>query len=246
MMERVEKDLSEIKEKLSQIHTELTRHINTAHLHPDSLLQMLQHNLLSNLTNYLSSEAEQQLSKHMIQNCDMYEECKNRFKNLLTEQAALLSKKNVTKQDIMEKYQILEAFEKTAPYPQCSTCFSEARALLERQTQLIKTTSYQQNEEELTPIEALPTEEIVKQILDPITNLQRIEILKALYYQPRSFKQLSEITGLKGGNLLFHLQKLANTQLITQKNQRSNYQLTRKGHALLKTIQQMHTTLQKT
>lgn len=237
----LQKELSEIKEKLTRIHTDLTQHITTTHSHPETLLQLLQKNLTQNLITYLTSETERQLTNNMVKNCKMYEECKNNFKNLLSEHATLLNKKTVTKNEINEKYQLLETLEKTAPYPQCTACFNEAKDLLNRQTQLIKTTNYQEANEELPPIQQLPTKQLVKQILEPIAHPQRLEILKALYYEPKTFSQLSQHTKLRGGNLLFHLQKLTNAQLITQKNERSNYQITKKGEKILKTLQQLHT-----
>jgi len=42
-----------------------------------------------------------------------------------------------------------------------------------------------------------------------------------------------EITGLRGGNLLFHIQKLLETNLILQRHERGDYMITKKEFNLL-------------
>ncbi|OYT63112.1 hypothetical protein B6U67_03560 [Methanosarcinales archaeon ex4484_138] len=243
----LKKDIDAIKEKLSQIHLDLTHHISTANrLNPDSLFQTAQSNLASTITTYLASEAERDLSEHMIENCRMYKECKSKFEDLLREQASFINRKKVTKQDLREKYRLLEDLKTTAPFKQCTTCFEEAHKLLDRQTHLIKSMNYQETDEELIPIEEIQPHEVVSMIFEPIAHAQRIEILKSLFYEPKTFSQLSNTTGLRGGNLLFHVQKLANAGLITQKHERSNYQITKKGNEALKTIQHLLTKRQTT
>ena len=236
------KDIDEIKEKLSQIHIDLTHHISTTNrLNPDSLFQTMQSNLTSTITTYFVSEADRHLNEHMIENCRMYKECKSKFEDLLREQASFINKKRVTKQDLIEKYHLLENLKTTAPFKQCTTCFEEAHKLLDRQTRLIKSMNYHETDEELIPIEDIQPHEVVSMIFEPIAHIQRIEILKSLFYEPKTFSQLSNFTGLRGGNLLFHIQKLTNAGLITQKHERSNYQITKKGYEVLKIIQHLLT-----
>ncbi|UTB32179.1 MAG: helix-turn-helix domain-containing protein [Methanobacterium sp. ERen5] len=49
----------------------------------------------------------------------------------------------------------------------------------------------------------------------------------------QSFSALSELTGLRGGNLLFHIQKLQDHDLIIQRHERGDYMITNKGFNLL-------------
>ena len=44
---------------------------------------------------------------------------------------------------------------------------------------------------------------------------------------------LGKLTGLRGGNLLFHLEKLISAGMILQKGERKEYVLTARGHDLL-------------
>ena len=58
-------------------------------------------------------------------------------------------------------------------------------------------------------------------------------MLRALSTGSKSFSELSRVTGLRGGNLLFHLQKLTDSKIVSQRNERGNYFLTQRGYAIL-------------
>jgi predicted transcriptional regulator len=57
--------------------------------------------------------------------------------------------------------------------------------------------------------------------------------MKALSTETKTFSALSLLTGLRGGNLLFHLQKLTDSGMILQRNERGDYMITEKGYAAL-------------
>jgi DNA-binding HxlR family transcriptional regulator len=85
-------------------------------------------------------------------------------------------------------------------------------------------------------LEELPEKEVVEGILEPVANQYRMQILKLLLAQSRTFSEISGITGMKGGNLLFHLQKLAEAKMISQRHERGDYLLTDKGLNVLETL----------
>jgi predicted transcriptional regulator len=66
--------------------------------------------------------------------------------------------------------------------------------------------------------------------------MQRLQILKAVFAQTKTFSEFSELTGLRGGNLLFHLQKLLDGGMIMQRHERGDYMITEKGFRVLKGI----------
>jgi predicted transcriptional regulator len=74
---------------------------------------------------------------------------------------------------------------------------------------------------------------MVKSVLEPISNKQRLQILKSMASETMTFTALSELTGLRGGNLLFHIQKLLESDLILQRHERGDYMITEKGYNLL-------------
>jgi predicted transcriptional regulator len=69
-------------------------------------------------------------------------------------------------------------------------------------------------------------------------------MMRSLGTGTKSFTELSRITGLRGGNLLFHLQKLTDSKLIGQKGERGDYFLTMRGHTTLRRLAELHRELQ--
>ncbi|WP_254591189.1 winged helix-turn-helix domain-containing protein [Methanocella conradii] len=103
---------------------------------------------------------------------------------------------------------------------------------------------YKSTEAKAPNISAIPEESIVDGILDPVSNKTRLQILKALYYEPKTFSALSELTGLRAGNLLFHLQKLLNSGMVIQRHEGGDYMITDKGYKVLTMITYYVNTLQ--
>ncbi|WP_269849568.1 hypothetical protein [Methanosarcina horonobensis] len=60
----------------------------------------------------------------------------------------------------------------------------------------------------------------------------------------KSFSAFSELTGLRGGNLLFHLQKLMDSGLILQQHERGDYMITEKGFRILQGLNEIYSSLQ--
>lgn len=54
----------------------------------------------------------------------------------------------------------------------------------------------------------IPEETMVKTVLEPISNKQRLQIMKSMTAETKTFTALFELTGLRGGNLLYDIQKL--------------------------------------
>ena len=103
---------------------------------------------------------------------------------------------------------------------------------------------YADNQEHKPDISALKTGVIMSEILEPISNNQRLEILRAVAFETKSFSGFSELTGLRGGNLLFHLQKLTDSGLILQQHERGDYMITEKGFKILQGLNEIYSSLQ--
>ncbi|BDZ71892.1 winged helix-turn-helix domain-containing protein [Methanobacterium petrolearium] len=109
-------------------------------------------------------------------------------------------------------------------------CFKEVNSLFNKQLHLINSLQIYSSTEERPEISAIPEEVIVKQVLDPLANKQRLQILKSMASETKTFSNLSKLTGLRGGNLLFHIQKLLESDLILQRHERGDYMITEKGY----------------
>lgn len=102
---------------------------------------------------------------------------------------------------------------------------------------------YSTNEEKKQDIVLICEESIVKEVLEPLSNKQRLQIIKSMANGTRTFSSLSELTGLRGGNLLFHIQKLLECGIIIQRHERGDYMLTEKGYSLLVALSEINCLL---
>jgi len=71
---------------------------------------------------------------------------------------------------------------------------------------------------------------------DALSSTARVQILKTLHDESKSFTALSKLTKLRGGNLLFHLDKLQSKGLIRQREERGEYQISLQSHNLLNSL----------
>jgi predicted transcriptional regulator len=86
----------------------------------------------------------------------------------------------------------------------------------------------------------IPDDAVVKELLEPVASPPRFQILKALATGTRTFSDISQLTGLRGGNLLFHIRKLADAGMILQRHERGDYIITDKGFKTLTAIAQLY------
>lgn len=247
-MEKAEEIYSEkigdIDAKLDSIHQDLKRLMEKSNKeYLDILLTNLKKDFFNSITSYISDDRKNNLEKGMVDPCEMRETCKSRFNNFLGNNEELILQDNVSEDIISEKRAELDEIRKGAPFDKCNICFSEVNSLFEKQLGLISSLQiYSTNEEKRTEISAIPEELMVKSVLEPLSNKQRLQILKSMSSETRTFSALSEITGLRGGNLLFHIQKLLETDLILQRHERGDYMITQKGFNLLKMLADFQTS----
>ena len=238
-MEKVEEIHSEkivdIDAKLDSIHQDIKRLMEKSNKeYLDLMLANLKKDFLNSITSYVSDDRENCLERGMVDPCEMRETCKSRFTNFLSNNENLIMQENVPEDVIEEKKVELSEIRKGAPFDKCDICFSEVNSLFNKQLDLISSLQiYSTNKEKTTEISTIKEENIVKSVLEPLSNKQRLQILKSMASETRTFSALSELTGLRGGNLLFHIQKLLETDLILQRHERGDYMITKKGFNLL-------------
>jgi predicted transcriptional regulator len=96
--------------------------------------------------------------------------------------------------------------------------------------------TYDTSKDKKQDISLIPAQSAIDDVLDPLCHKKRFEILKAVSGQSMSFSALSRLTDLRGGNLLFHLQKLLDSGLIIQQYERGDYMITGKGFRIMEGI----------
>ena len=224
-----------IDAKLDSIHKDLKRLMERSNQeYLDLMLTNLKKEFLNSINSYVSGDVETGLERGMVDDCDMRDTCKSRFTNYLLDNEELILGDNVTSNILDDKKAELAHIKKDAPFEYCEDCFSEVNNLFNKQLGLISSFKiYSSNDEKRTEISRISDEHIVKTVLEPLSNKQRLQILKSMASETRTFSSLSELTGLRGGNLLFHLQKLLENDLIIQRHDRGDYMITKMGFNLL-------------
>ncbi|VVB87827.1 Uncharacterised protein [uncultured archaeon] len=227
------------------MHNDLRRFFEQSNqLHNESVLSGIQRDFSNVIIGHVTGDIEDGLERNMIRNCEMRDTCKSIFTGFLDKNTSLIKQSNADESIISKNQSELQNMRNNAPKKQCERCFSEVSNLFGKQLNLMRSLRiYDTNEEKKNDISAIPEELIVNDILEPLSNMQRLQILKAVSVGTKTFSDFSALTGLRGGNLLFHLQKLLDSGMILQRHERGDYMITDKGYKTLKGISDIHLTL---
>jgi predicted transcriptional regulator/bacterioferritin-associated ferredoxin len=239
-------DLSDIKHMLSDIKSDIRSFMDSSnHQHLDMMVNNVKNDYSGAIVRHLMEDAGKGLEKNMVKKCEMRNECKTLLSNVLEKNAGLIRDGEVSEAAIEENRLELKQLRTKVPYNKCDTCFAEASEILSRQVTLMRSMRiYETNKDKRQDLSRLPPEEVVADILDPLCHQKRFEILKAISAETKSFSALSNLTGLRGGNLLFHLQKLVAKGMIIQRHERGDYMITGKGFKVMEGVSSIYSALE--
>ena len=235
----LEKELAQLRDKVEEMGSEL-KHIASM-LQGSRTEPNDRYRFFDLLREEARQKAEIKLDTGMAKRCDMRPECRKRFMELLDENLQLLDRPRISGEDLRRQSDKLDALKAQASTGRCDGCFDEVGALFKQQTELMRQLKlFRSRDEVRDSIDGLPEEQVVKDLLEPLSNPQRMTILKSLSRSTRSFSELSNITSLRGGNLLFHLQRLSASGMISQRNGRGDYSLTPRGLTALEMVNDLY------
>ena len=238
-------DIHELKMEISALRSDLKRFIERANQqHVGAVLGDLKRNYAGLFSQHQVDSAKTDLSLHMVAECAMREKCYEAFLDFLQNTAMHIKDGQVSDEIIQSYRKQMKVLRKKGPYERCDTCFSEVHRLFEKQIDLMQSLGIYQIAAATRddPVEC-NTEGIVCEILEPFANIQRFQIVKALATATRTFSDLSQLTGLRAGNLLFHLKKLQESGMILQRHERGDYAITEKGFRTFRTISDLYAGL---
>ena len=238
-------EVNAIKSKLDLMHEDMKRFMERSNQqHLVSILKDCRSDFSDVILRYATGEIEGGLEGKMVRDCHMKEACKVLFSDLLKNNLDQIKEGGVSEDSISSNRSKLEKMRAKAPYEKCKNCFSEAARLFDKQISLMRSLKiYRDNDVRGESMKDLPEENVVSEILEPLSNKQRLQMLKALSAETKTFSALSTLTGLRGGNLLFHLQKLQDGGMILQRNERGDYMITEKGYKALRGISELYSNL---
>ncbi len=233
-------EIGELKSEISELRNELKRFITNANRqHINSVLEELKDNYSDLFRKQQVETASGDLSTHMVADCAMRENCFSVFMEFLQNTVRHIQDSNVSEEIIRSYREDLKSMRSKNPSDTCDTCFSEVSRLFEKQVSLMESLGIYNKIEGEDTIQEIEGEIVVRKILEPLANIQRFQILKSLITQTRTFSEISQMTGLRGGNLLFHIKKLTDSGMIFQRHERGDYMITEKGYTTIKTISEL-------
>ncbi|MDW7732686.1 MAG: helix-turn-helix domain-containing protein [Methanolobus sp.] len=240
-----ESEFSEIKSKLFDIHNDMRSFIEQANQqHMETILNHMEKDYGNTIAKHLDEEVRTGLSKNMVRKCERKEECTSIFTDLLDRNTDMIRQNRISGRNIEANRSKMNEIRNILPYKKCSTCYSELTELFSKQVNLMHSMDiYNANREQGRDMGSLPIQNVVNDILEPVCHQKRMEILRAVYTETRTFSSLSELTGLRGGNLLFHLQKLSDSGLIMQRHERGDYMITARGFRIMEGVSRIYTSL---
>ena len=87
--------------------------------------------------------------------------------------------------------------------------------------------------DDLVPLAAGTSPELVEAVLDPLANAWRLKVLSVLRRGDRSLTELGRAVDLRTGHLQFHLRKLLDAGYVDRDRRGRGYRLTERGAAAL-------------
>jgi DNA-binding transcriptional ArsR family regulator len=242
-------ELHAIKEEIISLRNEFSQFLQKANQqHIDVMLIEVKKNFTKPMVNYLYEDVNEKLHSLMTEDCETNELCETFFRDFLQETACLIGRGKIETKTLKMYRDKLEELKKEAKTPNCNKCFSKASDLFEKQVKLMRSLQICEDIEEGSrefDISEIELNKLVSEICEPVANRQRLLMLKALLEGSKNFSELSRLTGLRGGNLLFHLQKLLETGMVLQRCEHGDYIITRKGYSTLKGLSRIFSEIEQ-
>ena len=239
-------EIKAIRGKLSEMHSDIKKVVEYSNrLRFETALESSRQEYSHALLIHLFEDIETGLKQNMVKKCPEKENCTSKFTAFLQHNGRLIKNNNVDEALISDSRNQLDELRCETTYRKCEQCYSEVLSLFIKQINLMRSMKiYKNNPGQKPDIAAIETDVVMSGILEPISNKQRLDILKAVSFEPKSFSAFSKLTGLIAGNLLFHLQKLMDCGLILQQHDRGNYMITEKGFKILQGLNEIYFSLQ--
>ncbi len=227
--------ITEIKEEISRLRSDLRKFMERSNQqHVDTVLSAIRDEYSALFADSQLDAACEGLTRQMDSECPMREKCYTVFYEFLKETSGHIRGGSVTDEIVCGYRTKLEELKKTGKLENCPRCFAETARLFEKQVDLMQSLGiYSERRPDQKIVPAISDEEIVSGILEPLASVQRLQMLRNLASGTMTFTELSKLTDLRGGNLLFHVKKLLDAGLVIQRHERGDYMITAKGFRVL-------------
>ncbi|UOY10688.1 winged helix-turn-helix domain-containing protein [Methanonatronarchaeum sp. AMET6-2] len=224
-LEKIESELGEIKNEIQAYRKRTRNDIRQI------FNEVVSEQCVTPIANKRSCEVNQILDLKLPDECDLKEMCLNEFSEAFQDLYSEFQEKDIQRiKTITEnKKKELDQLEEEMPYEDCPKCFEMVVDMVDEEVGFIEQIYTKEIHDNLHHEGVKIEEEIVEEILSPLSNKARLKILNTLADDSKSFSQLSDIVKLEGGNLMFHLNQLREKGFIVQKHKGGEYWITSKG-----------------
>ena len=232
-MNHLNDDLSTLRDEIAELRADITRYMNEEGRRNYTAFEAFR---LSCADIIIAGEFMQATNclDEAAADCPMKKNCIPLFSKNLLVILNYLRESDISAERVAQIKKDHEEVFDQCKHERCSSCITESRKLFAEQVKLLKNAGVYTERESEVQIHELQEQEVVAWLGEPLSNITRIKILKSLASEPKSFADLSSLTSLRGGNLLFHLEKLMNSGMILQKGERKDYMITARGYELLR------------
>lgn len=235
-------EIRELKAEISGLRTDLKRFVERANQqNVDAVLGGIRKEYGGACADQQICTAKAVFTARMSDGCPMKANCYGVFMEFLKNSAGHIAEGTVTDELILSYRDQMKALRKKGKKSQCDTCFTELGRLFENQVGLMQKLGIYRKEDGTTEdLTGIPDDAVVKDLLEPVASLPRFQIIRSLATGTRTFSDISQLTGLRGGNLLFHIRKLTDAGMILQRHERGDYIITDKGFKTMTAVSQLY------
>lgn len=233
-------ELRELRAEIAALRSDLNSYTEKAHhLQVTSLLSDVRNSCADVIVNGYRENGCEAIGKE-AGDCPLWKKCHPIFRALFGEILENLRTGELSTDSIEAIRSKVAAMRSHAAYERCASCFSEAEKQMNQQFGMLEAIgAYRKETDADTAVRSLPEAEAATLFSDALGSQVRIQILKALYHDGKTFTDLSKLTGLRGGNLLFHLEKLQKSGMILQRWERGEYRISYRGYEVLNAIAEL-------
>jgi DNA-binding HxlR family transcriptional regulator len=242
---RLDEEISELRKEITQFRTETRQRLEVIENEVNKQVSL---NYNRTIIDYVTEMSHDLVENLKCERPDEESSCKERIGKLQEKHLSLLKAGKFS-----ESYDALEEALERAPVmmknfeemgrPGCVKCIESGARLMQSnmqllsQLKLIETPAITLAQKTAT-VNNLDPEKASDLIVSPISNKVRIQILQSIYRGENRFNDLSKATGLEGGQLLYHIRKLRDTEYMDQFESK-DYVLTPKGMKALVMLAQL-------
>lgn len=239
-IQSMEKTLHELKKEISLLRKELQRiEASLMAERLESVERAIAQNYIELYIDEVEEEIDETLEHILREECAKREQCKQIFKKSLGEPLKKYKKDGLKEVLIKLDKELsqVESVLKKSINTSCEACYRKLQKSLQKQRKTLqKIADLKLTLEKRENRKQLDVPNLVKDVLEPIANPARLSILIAVHQGRKGFSDLSEITGMRGGHLIFHLKRLLTSGLIAQNGRKGDYVITSKGERVIKKL----------